>query len=41
MSETPVFLTVDDAPDCPPFLDTWCGIDAGVETIRLPLRFER
>ncbi len=30
MSETPVFLTVDVEPDCPPFLDTWRGIDEGM-----------
>ena len=30
MSETPVFLTVDVESDCPPFLNTWRGIDEGL-----------
>ena len=30
MSETPVFLTVDVEPDCPPFLGTWRGMDEGL-----------
>lgn len=30
MNEAPVFLTVDVEPDCPPFLDTWRGMDEGL-----------
>ena len=41
MSETPVFVTVDVEPDCPPFLDTWRGIDEGLPKLRQLLADEQ
>jgi len=34
MRETRVFVTVDVEPDCPPFLDSWRGIDEGMPKLR-------
>ena len=34
MSPRPVFVTVDVEPDCPPFLNTWRGIDEGMPKLR-------
>ena len=41
MSETPVFFTVDVEQDCPPFLDTWRGIDEGMPKLRQLLADEQ
>ena len=30
----PVYVTVDVEPDCPPFLNTWRGIDEGMPKLR-------
>lgn len=34
MQEPRVFVTVDVEPDCPPFFDTWRGIDEGMPKLR-------
>ena len=34
MKPRPVFVTVDVEPDCPPFLNTWRGIDEGMPKLR-------
>ena len=34
MRPTCAYLTVDVEPDCPPFLDTWRGIDEGMPKLR-------
>jgi peptidoglycan/xylan/chitin deacetylase (PgdA/CDA1 family) len=40
MSQRPVYITVDVEPDCPPFLNTWRGIDEGMPKLRQLLREE-
>jgi peptidoglycan/xylan/chitin deacetylase (PgdA/CDA1 family) len=41
MSATPVFVTVDVEPDCPPFLQTWRGIEEGMGKLRQLLEDEQ
>ena len=34
MNETAVYVTVDVEPDCPPYLNTWRGMDEGMSKLR-------